>query len=806
MRLLGRDEEREALGRLLEGARVVAVIGPAGVGKSALARSVGGAAWVDLEGVGAGEAVDERVAVAVGAAEVTAAAIRAALAGVGCLVLDGAEDALHALAPRLEAWGVRTLLTSRRAPDVAERVLELGPLPDAAGADLLRRGVRSARRAEALDEGGLRTLSRAFDGVPLALELLAPRLALYGPEELAERVRLEDLEDPRRRPRHRSLHRALEACAAPLSADARRLLGHVALLAGPLDRPTAEALVGEPTDLALLELIEAALLHPLGDEPPRFRLLAPVRAMAKGWLSPAEVDEAVARLAEVVLPECEEAAEALNSEGAAAALSALVEASRMLELLVERGAGEVRLRAALLLAARERRTGPFAATLARDERILEEGPQVVRWGLLVAAAASQLRDVERARAALKRVEPWVGPEHRAAWLSMRGVVAEGEGRLQDAVALHREAVALSDDPQLAYRLGVTLFWMGAHEEAAEWLQTASHARRDRFGWVQASVVGLVVQRALGVASRELLASAVPVREQAEQAGFLRLQPMASMLEGVLRLDLGDLDGGVARLQAAVQQFWQLGEHEDAFMQGIQAQTAAWLRGEVPVSLLEPQPGEDRIGSATRANLTLLRGIVLACQGAHAPALARCREGLAGLPNPELRSELAAYAAAAFGPIAPAAAAEMLAEVGERPPGMRALAEAAVRGERVVPEGRWEQATLAALAARHAASVVVARDGRWFKTADGEVVDLTRRKVLRRMVEVLVAADRPLGVDDIVPEVWPGERMVGGSGVRRVHVAISSLRGLGLRPVLRTVDDGDGARWVLEARVGEPEEG
>jgi hypothetical protein len=65
--------------------------------------------------------------------------------------------------------------------------------------------------------------------------------------------------------------------------------------------------------------------------------------------------------------------------------------------------------------------------------------------------------------------------------------------------------------------------------------------------------------------------------------------------------------------------------------------------------------------------------------------------------------------------------------------------------------------------------------------------------------VLAIADGALTVGQLCERVWPGERLVDGSGTRRVHVAISSLRGLGLRGaiVTKTLADGETA-WQLVA--------
>lgn len=73
------------------------------------------------------------------------------------------------------------------------------------------------------------------------------------------------------------------------------------------------------------------------------------------------------------------------------------------------------------------------------------------------------------------------------------------------------------------------------------------------------------------------------------------------------------------------------------------------------------------------------------------------------------------------------------------------------------------------------------------------MDLARRPLLRRLLLRLADAAaegaRDVGVEELLEAGWPGERMVGTSGVRRLQVAINRLRDLGLREVLETVERG-----------------
>ncbi len=74
------------------------------------------------------------------------------------------------------------------------------------------------------------------------------------------------------------------------------------------------------------------------------------------------------------------------------------------------------------------------------------------------------------------------------------------------------------------------------------------------------------------------------------------------------------------------------------------------------------------------------------------------------------------------------------------------------------------------------------------------VDLRRRAPLRRLVRALVAARamRPgtaVSPDGLIAAAWPGERIQAKAARNRLHVAIASLRQMGLRAVLLRDDDG-----------------
>lgn len=71
---------------------------------------------------------------------------------------------------------------------------------------------------------------------------------------------------------------------------------------------------------------------------------------------------------------------------------------------------------------------------------------------------------------------------------------------------------------------------------------------------------------------------------------------------------------------------------------------------------------------------------------------------------------------------------------------------------------------------------------------GRALDLRRRVPLRRILLALVrwrlgAPGQPLGSAELVAAGWPGQRVLPAAAANRLHVAIATLRSLGLRGAL-----------------------
>jgi len=324
--LFGREDAIGAVRLALREARLVTLTGSGGCGKTRLALAVARALrddapaatwWVDLATLADQALVPSTVAQVLGLREQTEAAIVAALGDEDVLLLlDNCEHLLAACAPlvgRLLAAcpAVRVLATSREALLVAGeaiwRVPSL-PVPDddpplgAASLAALRANpavqlfgarARLARQDFALTPENARAvvkICRRLDGIPLALELAAARVALLSPPQLA--ARLDDAlgllgGGPRTAlPRHRTLRATLDWSYQLLDPAGREFLARLAVFAGGFTLAAAEEVcgLGGGTLDALARLVERSLVQvETGtgkDEVLRFRLLEPVRQYA----------------------------------------------------------------------------------------------------------------------------------------------------------------------------------------------------------------------------------------------------------------------------------------------------------------------------------------------------------------------------------------------------------------------------------------------------------------------------------------------------------------------------------------------
>jgi len=323
--LLGRALELAALGTLADNHRLLSLIGAGGIGKTLLAshllrerqaRHRHGVCLADLSRVPSGDAVVGAVTAALGVPQTAAhqplpALVKAVASLDLLLALDNAEHLVESVATLCAALlegapRVRLLVTSQRPLRLpAERVYRLGALgmPDAPAAlcEATRYGAIAlfVDRAQALDQRFALTeanlpqvidICRRLDGSPLAIELAASRVPLFGPgwvlNSLGQRLQLLTSGYRGAEPRHRTLRSALEWSHGLLqpaeqlafwrlsvfvgSASLASALDVLCASPGGLDRFEALDALGVLVDMSMVELVEG----PEGpDDAPRYRLL-----------------------------------------------------------------------------------------------------------------------------------------------------------------------------------------------------------------------------------------------------------------------------------------------------------------------------------------------------------------------------------------------------------------------------------------------------------------------------------------------------------------------------------------------------
>ncbi|MEV0677632.1 BTAD domain-containing putative transcriptional regulator [Actinosynnema sp. NPDC050436] len=337
---VGRTAEAAHLAALLEGARLVTVVGPGGVGKTRLAVEVAahhsavaarahaaGRLWfVPLAGVEHAHGVAGALLGALGtghrAGEGTADPVDHVADLLGgadaVLVLDNcehvAEEAARVVQRLLEARSRLTVLATSREPldVVGEALCRLGPLtvpPDgvaAAGSDAVRLFVDRAaavRPGFALDPAtrdAVVDVVRRLDGLPLALELAAARLRSMDVDQVARRLddrfRLLSTGNRAARPRRRTLRAVVQWSWDLLTAPERVLARRLAVFPGTVEEDAVEAvcadehLAADDVGYVLGSLVDKSFVE-RGDG--RYRMLESIRAFAAGELAQAGEREAL---------------------------------------------------------------------------------------------------------------------------------------------------------------------------------------------------------------------------------------------------------------------------------------------------------------------------------------------------------------------------------------------------------------------------------------------------------------------------------------------------------------------------------
>jgi predicted ATPase/DNA-binding SARP family transcriptional activator len=306
--LVGRAGEVTAVLALLARNRLVEIVGPGGIGKTALALDAGrrldmsddapsGGVWLArLETATTAEDVLDALVAAFRVVGGAASLLERLRSSATVVILDNCEhmiDAAGALAVRLldEAPELRILCTSQVALDVDGGIaFDLAPLDLTGAVELFTRRASARHRNRRADET-VRDLCQSLDGLPLAIELAAARTRTLSIEEISRRLddRFSVLSDPtsRRPERRRALRATIGWSYELLFPDDQRGLWALATFAGgaplaavesvieALDVPASSAIdvVGRLASRSLV-MVDHEGAHV------RYRLLDSIRAFA----------------------------------------------------------------------------------------------------------------------------------------------------------------------------------------------------------------------------------------------------------------------------------------------------------------------------------------------------------------------------------------------------------------------------------------------------------------------------------------------------------------------------------------------
>jgi len=830
MRLLGRDTELADL-RLIaatDDARWITVLGLGGVGKTSLVAELVRSSPAfqnvrrlapELEGFVGPTRLSAAIALASGVDG--SGGIERLIGETDWLLVESAEVLTDAETAQLESWLVcyprlRLLMTSRRRLGASEEytfTLEPLALPSAGtsvhqspAVQLLLSGERHGTAeheplTETADEE-LSTLARALGGLPLALELCAPHVALFGAAETLSRLREIVGPPSAATSQPQPVARVLETTWASMPPWVRPALAQLSAFRSSFTLAAVEAIVELPERESGMTLLSTLRDHALlqlvpEDASRRFKLhdLIRVHAEDRRAMSPPSAERALrSRLHDYFVAEiaARPYQRAMRPRLLSEAGDILAACARVVERpqarpqdLAEVGLVVRRMRMAGVPMAQ---LAPLVSRIAQPEVLHALGPRSE-------AELSELLGIIRGRSGSEDSEGWLTRAKRGAaraedpellfstllQLCHQRLELRRLAEVESLVTEMRELLPQLTSPKhvawvkvleaLAQRDRGNVMWLKSHLiEALRILRDHGFSGAS-VAWVEARLADLLLDA--GQHSEAL----VHAREvHALLPSTHALVVYALHLEVVACVD--DRNGAqraLARLDALA-----VGNEGTALIAQL-SRAIELLRSRSWSAAVTALEALSRSGETWASSPPLALGLVVAYANSGDQRMARAlhRQVIADT-DPTHRDHTVAALRDHVG-------AWLEGDETSTPPKFRPTADpvaAAVMRVTVdaMQEGRGAEPLL----------LRVGRDWAWLNLPNGKQLSLTRRPTLQRLVRVLVAAHAegsPLSTDALFELGWPDEDIAVGAARNRVRVALSRLRSAGFSGLLERCAQG-----------------
>jgi tetratricopeptide (TPR) repeat protein len=685
--------------------------------------------------------------------------------------------------------------------------------------------------AEAIGE-----LVRALDGIPLAIELAAARARTLAPADILARLsqRFDVLRAPVRwgtpptppgrdqsRSRHATLERAIDWSWDLLEPHEQDALAQCSVFAGGFTLGAAERVLSLHREGAppLIEVLDALCDKSLVTARPagstrRFSLYVSIRDYARAKLDERAASRAMHRHASYYLVEAETWAEAMTHRADRAARAAFVAEQENVVAVFDRTAGPPHTLG--------RATQAIRAALALYPVLERHGPQDELLSMLdTAVRLSETPDVP--------------PALKARALFARGCTYGFRGKVREGIADLEMALHVAESAGEDAVVGEALVWLsvryrhaGRFTEALEACHRA-HELLERNGLERMMGLNLAVRgRMRGELGQRQESRADNERAMAifRELGDRWYEGLSLANLGQLDMQAGDLDQSRWYYEQALAAFREVGDRRYEGLYLAYVGCLHWEAGDIAAARARLLEGIEILEDVRTLNTApLFRGVlggVLAGQddidgalreldradnalvGAGVPAhmaAARCHRGHLDLARARLASsrgntqEATRLREAALGRLA--AAKQLVREsVMGTDAALLDCSDDVRFAVRMLELRLDDRGDLPEAVAR----LDVGPEGRWFATRALRV-DLTRRGAIRLILQALVRQrlENPgvaLRQEALLRAGWPGERVLAEAGSKRVRVAVSTLRRLGLGTLLVTTDDG----YLLEASL------